>query len=174
MRRKSIKLQPHEDHQLRQDYITDRFPSDQWAQRPVAFAWFVERWNQRMGRSDAPDDIKHYVINKRKCGKWVRLGKNYEPLRCPEEHDLAPVEWDALRDIVTEINLGREQFATNATLRDLLSQKFFERIGRYVSGDLLYAAIMAAQKHSTETNWPKITPPSEDQDKGFRDIDEVV
>src|SRR4051794_15237546 len=66
MRRKAIKMQPHEDHMLRQMHRASRIPVDQWAQRPRFLSRFTNDWNDSMGRHDTGDDIRHYILTQRK------------------------------------------------------------------------------------------------------------
>ena len=171
MRRKAIKLDPDVDAQLRHHHLFSRRPIDQFAQMPRAWAIFVSRWNRETGRSDSGDDLRHYILTKRKAGKWFRFDGAYDPLACPGEDALTPAEWDSLREAYREINVGRDQYAMDADLRDQLSEKFAERTGRFVSGDLLYAAAMARQK---QADWVRVTPPSTEPGIGFGDIDEVA
>lgn len=168
-RRKSMPLKRHEDRLLKHIYLEYRYPLDQYAQRPRAFSRLVEEWNARSGRTDSPDDVRHYMLTKRKCRKWVTFDGNYEPLRSPTAHDLTVREWDALRSIWVGIGVGREQYAVNPGLRARLASEFFQRTGHAITADLLYAAAMAMQKH-WENHWPKIET---DSGMGFRDIGEV-
>lgn len=168
----TIKLKPDQDFTLRRIHLESRMPIDQAAQRPVAFSHLiVEPFNADAECSYSADEIRHYIITKRKAGKWFRFGTEYDPLRCPGEDVFAAHEWVALRQAYVEIDRGRDQFAADESLRDLMADKFFAMVGRYVSGDLLHAACMAAQKDSRHTNWPKIGKGA--GDIGFGDINEV-
>jgi hypothetical protein len=170
MRRKAIKLQPHEDHQLRQLYLAFRIPSDQYAQRPRALARFINEWNELSGRSDNAGEVIHYIITQRKQKLWVTFDGDYDPLRSPGVDDFTAKEWAALEAAYTEIDQGRDNYAADPSLRDLLAEKFSARTKKYISGNLLYAAAMARQKRG---EWPHVTPPKE-PGIGFRDIDEVA
>jgi hypothetical protein len=172
MRHKSIKLQPHEDHLLRQLHRESRIPVDQWAQRPRFMTRFVNLWHDLSGRNDTIDELRHYILTKRKQKKWFRFGDDYDPLKSPGEEDFTAAEWEALRLAYIEINKGRDQYAADPDLRDLLADKFHERTGRYVSGERLYAAAMAMQKHKAN-GWPLLDPEKK-KGKGFSDIDEVA
>ena len=172
MRRKSIKLQPHDDHLLRVWYLILRTPSDQWAQRPKMLARLCNEWRLGSGRHETDDELRHYIINKRKCKQWVTFDGDYDPLRCPGENALTPEEDDALRAAYTEINKGRDQYAADGTLRDMLAHKFYARSGRFISGELLYAIAMARQKHKSN-GWPRLTDEDGTSDLGFGDIGDV-
>jgi hypothetical protein len=171
MRRKSIKLQPHEDHMLRLHHRNSRVPVDQWAQRPKFLSRFTNEWNDLSGRHDTGDEVRHYIITKRKNHKWFTFGDDYDRLRSPGEESFAPEEWEALRVSYIEMNVGRDQFAADANLRDELAEKFHVRTGRYVSGERLYAAAMAQQKHKTN-GWPLVDSKRK-KGLGFGDIDAI-
>jgi hypothetical protein len=171
MNRKTIKLLPHDDDLLRQLHRASRVPVDQWAQRPKFLARFIEKWNSLSGRNDTADEIRHYILTKRKAKKWFRFGDEYDRMRSPGEEDFTEVEWAALRAACAEMNVGRDQFATDENLRDELADRFYRRTGRRVWGDALYAAAMAMQKHSAN-HWPKVNR-NPKKGLGFADIDQV-
>jgi hypothetical protein len=171
MRRKSIKLQPHDDNLLRQLHRASKVPVDQWAQRPRFLSRFTNEWNNLSGRHDSGDDIRHYIITQRKRNKWFRFGDDYDRLKSPGDETFTSKEWDALRIAYVEMNVGRDRFAADGNLRDELAEKFHERTGRYVSGERLYAAVMAQQKHK-ENGWPLVEPDRK-KGRGFKDIDDV-
>jgi hypothetical protein len=173
MRRKAIKLQPHEDHLLRQLHRASRIPVDQWAQRPRFLSRFTDEWNDLTGRHDSGDDLRHYILTQRKQKKWFTFDDDYDRLRSPGEESFKPAEWEALRASHEAMNVGRDQFAGDANLRDELADLFHEATGRHVSGDRLYAAIMAQQKHK-ENGWPTLHPGGGKKGRGFGDIDEVA
>ena len=85
MRRKSIKLQPHEDDLLRQLHRASRVPVDQWAQRPRFQSRFTDEWNNQSDRSDTGDEIRHYIITKRKQKMCFTFGDEYDRLKSPGE-----------------------------------------------------------------------------------------
>jgi len=172
MLRKTIKLLPSEDHTLRELHRASRIPVDQWAQRPRFAARFVENWNGVTGRHDTLDEVRHYIISKRKQAKWFKFGDDFDKLRSPGEEDFTPSEWEALRAAYLEMNVGRDQYAADGDLRDKLADLFRANSGRYVSGERLYAAIMAQQKHK-QNGWPPVGP-NPPAGRGFGDIDQVA
>jgi len=119
-----------------------------------------------------PYPLLRVSLTQRKQKKWFRFGDDYDRLRCPGEETFTPEEWGALRSAYEEMAVGRDQYAADGNLRDALAEKFEEHAGRYVSGDRLYAAAMAQQKHK-ENGWPRLRPGGE-KGVGFRDIDEVA
>ena len=60
-RRKSIKLFPHERQALIDVYLKWRFAVDSYESLPDELQAMVEEWQERCGRTDAPQDVFQYA-----------------------------------------------------------------------------------------------------------------
>src|SRR5207248_4422161 len=127
-----------------------RIPSDQYPKRPADLAAFVQAWDDLTGRNDAPDDIKHYIVTKRKNSDWVTLDDDYERMAGPPEGILTLAEWTHLAQIYAELfiarDIGSDQLSYDPALRASLAEEFYRRTGRRVRGELLHALIEAKRK----------------------------
>src|ERR1700683_3516226 len=83
-RRKSIKLFPDERQALVDVYLKWGFAVDAYDRLPDELQAMVEEWQQRCGRTDAKEDVYHYMKNERKGDRWVTFeGKHKKPPAIP-------------------------------------------------------------------------------------------
>ena len=78
-RRKSIKIMPHDRKLLVKLYLKYRLPIEQLEARPAEMAAFAKEWHRISGQKQSEGELLHYMRNERKCGRWVKLGKNCPP-----------------------------------------------------------------------------------------------
>src|SRR5438067_9238452 len=74
--RMTLCLQKEEDVSLRALYREFNIPTDQYPHRPDDLHRLVSAWNQLTGRNETTSDVLHYMITRRKKGKWERLGRD--------------------------------------------------------------------------------------------------
>lgn len=132
---------------------------------------FADKWNDLSDRHDTADELRHYIVTKRKSKKWFRFGDEYDRLHAPRKNELSASEWRAFHKIHLELNVGRDRYGADPELRQKLEDRFFARTGRFVSGERLYGLAMAQQKHRVN-GWPNILV-SPKRGRGYRDIGEV-
>lgn len=175
VRRKTIPLQRDEDRLLRKFYLYARVPVDQYEKRPPGeFEAFVKNWNRATGRSDSEDDIKHYMMTKRKNGDWPRMDGKHKT--APSIHNMIELQeddWDALYriylDVVVPKDLGRDSLVYDDELAELVAYKFSQATGRIIPSHLLVAAIMAKSKRKDWAHLPDAIERSRKRE--FDDLD---
>lgn len=162
------KLSIDEEDMLKFLYVRQNIPTDQYKRRPEALRELTTRFNALTERSDELDDVLHYMITRRKAGKWPRLGAAHSRLPSVPQDLLTPDEWKILEEIYLDINKGSDNYAYDAGLRRKLAQRFSASAGRFVAHRTLCAALERRRK---EGLLPKITdrPPAP-----FADMDSVA
>ena len=143
------KLTPDEEKVLQFLYLQHRIPTDQFKRRRGTLNDLTKEFNLLTERNDSPDDLLHYMINRRKGGKWPRLGSKHEKLNSLQEGILTQEEWKILEIIYLDINRGSDNFAFDKNLRINLAKRFAAESGKYIPGDKLSAAIEARRKEGT-------------------------
>lgn len=178
-RKKPIPLSGADDRLLRRQYTTWRIPTDQFKKRPEDLAKYMEMWNNLSERDDAPEDILHYMITKRKAGE--RLIPRWPVFE--GKHRTAPTtsgllnekEWKILEQVCLDEliarGLGTDNLAYRPELCDIIEEEFARRAGRVIPGLLLAAAIEARRKRG---EWLTLRDDYNDPDVGFGDIDEIA
>lgn len=168
--RQSLRMLPHEDELLRTLYRDFNIPTDQYPQRPDDLIRLVESWNSLTGRAESAPDVLHYMITRRKKGKWEKLGRDAgngftQPTVAFNEDELQHL--DAIHE---ELQIASDNFALNADLAQKLQQEFARRAGRIVPAMILAAAMINRRKARALAT---LKPKSDDQDLGFSDIGQV-
>lgn len=162
MNKRKIKLGPDERHSLMVHYVSTRIPIDQFAQRPAEFLEFVRKWNGKNGSDYSPEDVRHYMLTQRKAGSWPTMDGKHKRLKCPPDDFLSEYEWSTLAAIYIEFGRGRDVYAVDMVAVHDLEVSFLQRVGRHISGSMLYAALMMLQKSGRLAKL--------DGDVGFGDI----
>jgi hypothetical protein len=121
-------------------------------------------------RSDSSEDVLHYMVTRRKDGKWEKLGKGSTP-----EHTFFDKfdddDWKAIDAIYEELQIASDNFAFDEVLSKKFAREFARRRGRVVPALELAAAVVTRRKGAKlKTLKPK---PSED-DLGFNDIHDAM
>lgn len=174
-RKKSIRLAPDEDELLRTLHRQSGIPDGQFLQRPRFWRHFTDVWNEATERNDAPEDLLHYIMTRRKRpkgrpGRWEPFGDEYKRLACPEPDILKPKEWQAVDAIYLEMRIAADNFLIDRELRREFHGRFVARTGAHVPELLLTAAVIARRKGGF---LPKIDTGEGGDDVGFRDIEAV-
>jgi hypothetical protein len=169
-RRRTIPLVPGEVELLKLLYMEYRYPSDQYERRPAALRRFVSQWNDLSERTDAPEEVMHYIITKRKARKWVRFDGDHEKMASMRDEFLTEQQWAALRaaytDVLVSRRLGSDNIRFDPSLASDLSRRFRALSGKTMNASLLLAAIEAKRKRG---EWITIG----DRGIGFSDIEQV-
>ncbi|MBX3420667.1 MAG: hypothetical protein KF752_03835 [Pirellulaceae bacterium] len=169
--RKTVAMLPHEDKVLRDLYTQANIPSDQYPQRNEELESLVADWNSICCREEAPADLLHYMVTKRKNGQWVRLGRtSCERLKNVSE-GLSEEELQTLDAIHEDLQIASDRFALDSELSKQLQTEFAKRTGRIYPPLLLAAAMIRRRKAGTLAT---LRPTRTDQDSAFADIDKVV
>jgi hypothetical protein len=169
--RQSLHLLPHEDELLRALYKEFGIPTDQYPQRADDLVQLVNMFNNLTGRAESPPDVLHYMITKRKKGKWERLGRSPGNGFAPPMVPLTDKELKELDAIHEDMQIASDNFALNVELADKLQQEFARRTNRIVPPMILAAAMIRRRKAGALAT---LKPKSLDQDLGFKDIDQVA
>lgn len=168
--RSRLKMLPHEDEVLRTLYRELDIPTDQYPQRPDDLVQLTESWNSLTGRKESGRDILHYMITRRKKGKWEKLGRNAGGDFSRAKMNLSKDEHKALDAIHEELQIASDQYALNSDLADTLQQEFAKRTGRIVPSMILAAEMITRRKAGALST---LKPKSDDQDLGFSDIEQI-
>lgn len=171
-KRKSIRLTFEEDQLLRTLHRQSGVPDGQFPQRPKFWRQFTNAWNAATGRTDTPEDVLHYIMNKRKNALWFRFEGAHKPLPVPEANMLTTEQWEVVDAIYAEMGVAADNFLVDRALRTQLLRRVIARTGVHIPELLFTAALIARRKDG----WlPKVPPPSgPDSGMGFGDIDQVV
>ncbi len=162
------RLSIDEEGMLKFLYVRQNIPTDQYKRRPEALRKLTEGFNALTERSDEPDDLLHFMINRRKKGKWPTLGTGHKKLDSIPYDVMTPDEWKILEEIYLDLYKGSDNYAYDSDLRRELSRRFSTSVGRFVSGRTLCAALERIRKAGI---LPKLT----DQPiVPFADIDSVA
>tara|TARA_R110002095_G_scaffold215553_1_gene210108 strand:+ start:2053 stop:2550 length:498 start_codon:yes stop_codon:yes gene_type:complete len=161
---------PDEDEALRALYLEYNIPSDQYIQRPDDLKLLVDSWNCLTSREETPTDILHYILNRRKQGKWEKLGRAagkdfVRPRLAFTDEELA-----VLDEIHEELQIASDRFALDSELAQTLQQEFAKRTSRIVPAMILAAEMINRRKSGALAT---LKPKSGDEDLGFSDISQV-
>lgn len=169
--RQSLRLLPHEDELLRTLYREFNIPTDQYPQRPEDLIRLVNHWNNFTGREEAAPDVLHYMITRRKKGKWERLGRDAGNGFSRPKLDFTEEELKHLDAIHEELQIASDNFALNTDLAQKLQLEFVRRAGRIVPHMILAAAMINRRKAGALAT---LKPKADDRDLGFSDINKVA
>ena len=179
-RKKSIRLRPDEDSLLRQVYLSEGIPSDQYAKRPPGdLARFIRRWNTLSERTDSSEEVQHYIKTKRKNKQWVTFEGNHKRSEAIPEDILASDQWATLNTIYEETciarGLGSDNIDYDEGLAKEFSQSFARLTGLIFPGRYLLAILMHKRKRG---DLPTIGDKEDSRDRrsdiGFGDIDDIA
>jgi len=155
-------------------YLEFGYPSDQYKRRPKELNRFVRTWNELADRHDAPSEVLHYIVTKRKNDEWVTFDGKHKRLQSMPDDFLTPEQWGFLQEAYTEVlvqrNLGSDNLAFFPDLAKEIGRAFAVRSGRVVLPALLFAAIEAKRKRG---EWIKL-PGTRDKGIDFGDADQVA
>jgi len=157
-----------EEDTLKYLYMRQNVPTDQFKRRPAALRRLADEFNTLTERSDDPDNILHFIINRRKAGKWPKLGPGHKKLASVPDDVLTPDEWTILKEIYLDMNKGSDIFAYDGQLRMELARRFSASARRFLPARTLCAALERRRK---EGLLPRLT----DQPLApFADMDSVA
>jgi len=169
--RQSLHLLPYEDELLRTLYRDFDIPTDQYPMRADDLRRFVETWNNLTGRKEPESDVLHYMITRRKSGKWERLGRDAGQGFSRPRVDFTEEELQHLDAIHEELQIASDNFALNSDLAEKLQREFARRTGRIVPSMILAAEMINRRKAGALAT---LKPKSADEDLGFSDINEIA
>jgi hypothetical protein len=170
-RKKSIPLSAQEDHLLRFLHRQTGIPDGQFPQRVAEWHHLTAVFNEATGRNDSPEDILHYILNKRKNALWFRFDGTHQRMRCPDSSTLTVEQWEILGAIYVELGVGADKFLTDPELRKEIHARFCKAAKVHIPPLLLAAAIVAHRKGGY---LPKSEGDKPNGGMGFGDIGEVA
>ena len=170
-KKRSLRLRPEEDKLLRTLYRQFGIPTDQYPQRPTDLANLLETWNGLTGRTDASEELLHYMFTKRKKGKWERLGSASAKQPQILQQRFSEDDLKHLDSIYEELQVAADNYALDTELGKKLQDEFARRTGRIVPQLILCSAMISRRKAGALTT---LRPKSDDSDLGYNDIDEVA
>ena len=144
-------------------------PTDQYPRRPDDLARLVRHWNNLTGRNEPAAEVLHYMITRRKKGKWERLGRD-AGRASPPSLSLSDEELGHLDAIHEELQIASDNYALNPEAAQRLQEEFARRTNRVLPPMLLAAAMIHRRKLG---NLATLRPKSDQNDVGFTDIDQV-
>ena len=171
VKRRSLRLQPHEEDLLRTLYRDFNIPTDQYPQRPDDLILLVSTWNSMTGRSESPPDVLHYMITRRKKKQWERLGRGAGKDFTPVMISFAKEQLAHLDAIHEELQIASDNYVLDSDAANRLQREFARRTGQIVPSMILAAAMINRRKAGALAT---LKPKSTDQDIRFSDIDEVA
>src|SRR5262245_33924247 len=122
--RRTLQLQKDEDTSLRRLYRGFNIPTDQYPHRPDDLQRLVSAWNQLTGRNESPSDVLHYMITRRKKGKWERLGRDVGGDFQHPEVVFTDEEITHLDAIHEELQIASDNYAINPEAAKRLQEEF--------------------------------------------------
>jgi hypothetical protein len=169
--RNILRLLPHEEELLRTLYRDFNIPTDQYPQRPDDLVRLVTSLNDLTGRTESPPDVLHFMITKRKDGKWEKLGRNAGGNYTPPEVSFTEEDNKHLDSIHEEFQIASDNYALNADAAKRLQDEFARRTGRIVPAMVLAAAMISRRKAGALAT---LKPKADDHGIGFSDIDKIA
>ena len=152
-RRTAIKILPHERQLLVKLYLKYRLPIEQLESRPAELAAFAREWRRLAKQRHSEGELLHYMRNERKCGRWIKLGKNCPPP--PPLPDMSADEIEALIVIYEEnvaiLGCGTDAISYDDEIGELLVKSFFEMTGRGLPSHQLVRMLTALRKRGLLT-----------------------
>ncbi len=130
--RPTFRLQNEEDESLRTLYREFDIPTDQYPHRPDDLQRLVTAWNHLTGRNESPLDVLHYMIARRKKGKWERLGRDAGGDFKRLQLEFTEEEIGYLDAIHEELQIASDNYAINPEAAKRLQEQFARRSGRVV------------------------------------------
>jgi hypothetical protein len=169
--RPTLPMHVHEDEVLRTLYRDFNIPTDQYPQRPDDLIRLVESWNSLTGRREAPPDVLHYMISRRKKGRWEKLGRDAGRDFVRPTLEFSSQDLGHLDAIHEELQIASDNFALNSESAVKLQHEFARRSGRIVPAMILAAEMISRRKAGALAT---LKPIVREQDVGFADINEVA
>ncbi len=169
--RKSVAMLGHEDNVLRELYAQANIPTDQYPQRQEELESIVGDWNSICGRAEAPADVLHYMVTKRKRGKWIKLGRSTCEKLENVRAGLSDEELKVLDAIHEELQIASDRFALDTELGERLQKEFAKRTGRIFPPLMLAAAMINRRKVGALST---LRPDKNILQSPFADIDKVA
>jgi len=169
--RTSVKMLPDEDACLRALYRQYDIPTDQYPQRAGELTHLVETWNGVTGRRESPADVLHYMVTRRKKGKWEKLGRKAVSSDSVMSEQFSDDDLHHMDAIHEELQIASDNYALNTELAKKLQSEFAKRTGRIVPPMILAAAMITRRKAGALAT---LRPKPQEGDLGFADIDNFV
>jgi hypothetical protein len=167
----SLQLNLEQDKALRQLYRFYKVTTDNLPRVPRILGDLAGQFDALTDRNDSPEDLLHYMVTRRKDGLWEKLGRVPQPEEAYSVVKLDAEHWPHLDAIYEELQIGSDNFAFDEDLAAKFSREFARRTGRVVPALVLAAAVIARRKNS---GLKTLKPKKDENDLGFRDIDEVA
>lgn len=171
MTRSKLKLKPEEDHLLRILYKQFGITTDNFPRMPEKLEEFTATFNGLTGRTDAAPDVLHYMITRRKKGKWEKLGRKTTEGQSSDSHKFTPDEWVHVDAIYEEFQIPSDNFSLDGELSKKLQDEFAKRTGRIVPAMVISAAMVTRRKAGKLST---LKPKAVRDDLAFGDIDEIA
>ena len=169
--RTTLHLKPEEDHLLRILYKQYGITTDNFPRVPDKLEEFTETFNGLTGRSDSAPELLHYMITRRKKGKWEKLGRKTSGEQPSTSHVFTNDDWTHIDAIYEEFQIPSDNFSLDADLSKKLQDEFAKRSGRIVPAMVISAAMVSRRKAGKLAT---LKPKASEEDLAFGDIDEVV
>ncbi len=158
-----------DDEQILRDlYVRQNIPTDQYKRRPDALRVLAETFNDLTDRSDDPDDLLHLMITRRKQGRWPALGSGHKKLPAVPADTFSDAEWSLVDSIYVGMGKGSDHYAYDVGLRRELTRRFSTSTGRVVPARVLCAALEQRRKDGL---LPRLT---DEPPEAFADMDAVA
>ncbi len=168
--RTRLKLKPEEDHLLRILYKQFGITTDNFPRMPEKLEEFTDTFNGLTGRTDSAPELLHYMITRRKKGKWEKLGRKGGTTQATG-HLFTADDWTHIDAIYEEFQIPSDNFSLDADLSKKLQDEFAKRAGRIVPAMVISAAMVTRRKAGKLTT---LKPKTSDADLAFNDIDELA
>ncbi len=166
--RRTIPMLDAEDSVLRSLYRSFRIPVGQYNRRRRALRRLTSLFNTATGRSVVAEDLLHYMITRRKQGRWETLNGDHKRLAPVLDDLLAPEEWLVLDEVYVQIGIGADTYFFDHEAAHEFASELSRRLERPFETHALAAAIVERRKSGS---LPKLEPAAE---HGFDDIDQVA
>lgn len=161
----------HEDDVLRALYVGKNIPTDQYPHRPDDLRELASNWNAICGRGESESDLLHFMITKRKKGKWPKLGRSEAEKIKSIGIGLSQEELEQLDAIHEEFQIASDNFVLDKSLANRLQKEFAKRTGRIFPALPLAAAMIRRRKSGSLAT---LRPESKADESKFADFDEVA
>ncbi len=143
-------------------YLDKGVAADQLRVHLEALEEVADKFKRATGIAVSMGCILRYILNQRKQGKWVRLGRGAKRVLAPI-YSLSEGEITALKIVYRKIGEALDTYLYAPSLAKKLALGFRLLTGRKINGWMLVRIIMNKRKHG---EWISLADPTEPFDIG--------
>jgi hypothetical protein len=141
-----LPLFPDEEALLREMHRQTFTPDGQFAAHPQILRDLTDSFNAATGRSELASDLLHFIVVRRKTGRWITFGDDAinRPFRCLAH--LSPETWADIDSLYYRMRIPTDRLLFDDELALHFSQLVLAKTGRSVDVATLRAGLIQRRK----------------------------